>query len=87
MQQRDQFKKVVCEKDGITLIIIPYWWNKTLESVAMTLHHARPDIVLPPTMLRGDVISDQMPTKVHNKGKIYPRKEKNAPKQFNLIGW
>jgi hypothetical protein len=29
---------------GITLITIPYWWDKKFESLAATIHARRPDL-------------------------------------------
>ena len=33
----DRQKKEICEKNGITLIIIPFWWNRFSESLLTTL--------------------------------------------------
>ncbi len=71
VQQRDRSKRSICEAQGITLIVIPYFWNKKMESVANTLHMTRPDIPIPSTLLTGDVILELPPppskgtTKVH----------------------
>jgi len=46
-QQRDKLKKLHCQEEGITLIVIPYWWDKTIDSVIQTIHQLRPDIDLP----------------------------------------
>jgi len=44
VQRRDERKRNICQHDGITLIVIPYWWDKTLESLALTIRNIRPDI-------------------------------------------
>lgn len=44
---RDVNKKELCEKNGITLIEIPYWWNGTKESIQATIHHFRNDLLSP----------------------------------------
>lgn len=44
VRKRDQSKQTICLQEGITLITIPYWWNKTSESVAIAIRNARPDI-------------------------------------------
>jgi len=46
VQKRDIFKNSICKRDGITLIVVPYYWDKTIDSVAQAIRHARPDIVL-----------------------------------------
>ena len=41
VQQRDQEKRKACEKAGITLIEIPYWWDDSIETLAETLKKHR----------------------------------------------
>jgi hypothetical protein len=43
--QRDKAKKELCEREGITLINIPYWWDKASESLAATIFELRPDLI------------------------------------------
>jgi hypothetical protein len=44
-QQLDKQKLWLCKSHGITLIAIPYWWDRTLASLAATVHMHRPDLV------------------------------------------
>eukprot|EP00027_Filamoeba_sp_ATCC50430_P012117 CAMPEP_0168573886 /NCGR_PEP_ID=MMETSP0413-20121227/18779_1 /TAXON_ID=136452 /ORGANISM="Filamoeba nolandi, Strain NC-AS-23-1" /LENGTH=312 /DNA_ID=CAMNT_0008607177 /DNA_START=21 /DNA_END=956 /DNA_ORIENTATION=- len=37
-QQRDADKRDLCKERGITLIEIPFWWDRSIESLAATLH-------------------------------------------------
>jgi hypothetical protein len=30
---------------GLTIIQVPYWWDKTVESISATIHKYRPDII------------------------------------------
>lgn len=60
-QRRDKFKEITCNNDGITLVVIPYWWDQRIESLAHTLHVMRPDVSLPLMLLRGDAIPTQVP--------------------------
>ncbi len=48
---------------------MPYWWDGKLESVAQTLHIARPDLPLPSAVLQGDPVPKEMPLQSHGKGK------------------
>jgi hypothetical protein len=48
-QIRDKQKREACAAAKITLIEIPYWWNKHKESLLATIHQARPDMVAKPT--------------------------------------
>jgi len=41
---RDQERQEICKKLGITLIIIPYWWDETIESLAATITKYVPKI-------------------------------------------
>ncbi len=89
MRQRDALKQTICYRDGITLIVIPFWWNNTIESLARTIHVARPDIEMPSSLLRGDIIpaiAPQQRTKgIH--GKYYPKQYPLVPSSFNASGW
>ena len=44
-QQRDQEKEMKCKEAGITLIHIPYWWNKEKSSLVATIRQYRPDLL------------------------------------------
>ena len=37
-QQRDKEKKLLCNKFGINLIVIPYWWDNTIDSLQDTIN-------------------------------------------------
>ena len=37
-------KKIVCEKNDITLIEVPFWWDSKRSSLVAIIHAARPDI-------------------------------------------
>jgi hypothetical protein len=43
---KDSEKKIICKKHGITLIEVPYWWDRTPESLALAIHQARPELIL-----------------------------------------
>lgn len=42
--ERDIGKATLCRSRGITLIMIPYWWNGERDSLSATLYCARPDV-------------------------------------------
>ncbi len=67
-QHRDNVKQQICYTNGITLIIIPFWWNRKVESVAHSIHTTRPDILLPSHLLTHDIIPTEMPTQRQQKG-------------------
>jgi hypothetical protein len=41
---RDKEKKKLCERYGITLLEIPYTWDRTRESILSALVQRRPDL-------------------------------------------
>ncbi len=61
VQQRDKTKRHICELTGISLLVIPFWWNKKMESVAQAIHAIRPDIEISSHLLKGDIIPTEMP--------------------------
>ena len=44
MNQRDIAKSTFCKEKGITLIEVPYWWDKKYSSLAATVYSQRPDL-------------------------------------------
>lgn len=56
----------MCSSFGISLVIIPFWWNNTIESLAATINKKRPDIEL---VNRSIPIPDEMPMQRPSKGK------------------
>ena len=44
-KKRDKEKKEICKENGITLIEIPYWWDKQLSSLIATIHQQRKDLI------------------------------------------
>lgn len=45
---RDKHKMEQCTLAGVTLIVIPYWWDKTPNSLKATIHAIRPDLLEDP---------------------------------------
>ncbi len=77
-RQRDGDKQHICYNSGITLIVIPFWWNHTMESLTKTIYLARPDILFPDDLLRSDPISPQMPKQVPTAGKCLIHRKSKA---------
>ncbi len=69
VKQRDQLKSDMCRRHGIHLVVIPYWWNKKIESVAHAIKTARPDVIIRSEWLTGDVIPNAPSDKKFEKGK------------------
>ena len=43
---RDQEKKEACQRQNITLIHVPFWWDHKATSLAATIAQHRPDVLL-----------------------------------------
>mmetsp|Transcript_30246 Transcript_30246/g.42497 ORF Transcript_30246/g.42497 Transcript_30246/m.42497 type:complete len:219 (+) Transcript_30246:2-658(+) len=44
-KKRDTEKKEACKSKGITLVDVPYWWNRKMDSLLGTIFAARPDLL------------------------------------------
>lgn len=42
--ERDILKNNLCATQGITLVVIPYWWDGEIASLSATLYQTRPDV-------------------------------------------
>eukprot|EP01027_Heterolobosea_sp_BB2_P011382 GEZU01016563.1.p1 GENE.GEZU01016563.1~~GEZU01016563.1.p1 ORF type:complete len:107 (-),score=30.95 GEZU01016563.1:20-340(-) len=45
-QHRDTEKAAACKRAQITLIIVPYWWDRSVSALASAIRNARPDLQL-----------------------------------------
>jgi hypothetical protein len=45
-QRRDQLKRNFASQFGITVISIPFWWDRSSSSLSSTIQYFRPDINL-----------------------------------------
>jgi len=64
-KQRDQEKRDVLKKAGITHIIIPHWWDGSKDSLIATIHKYRPDLI--PDAGTGQPVPEQMPEKIQKR--------------------
>jgi len=78
VQQRDQSKQEICKSRGISLIVIPFWWDKYLESLSHTIHKYRPDIIPNTKSISGEAIPDSIPFQRPYKVQFYPARIEKA---------
>ena len=43
--QRDEDKQKLCKENGITLFIIPFWWDYKKESLIATIQEKHPELI------------------------------------------
>jgi hypothetical protein len=65
IKERDQLKLDLANHLGITLIIIPCWWDRTAESLIATIKKIRPDAIELTT--KAEPISDEPPANFFEK--------------------
>lgn len=63
-QSRDVEKRAACAEANITLLEVPFWWDKTKESLQSTIHKLRPDVFSKPS--RAPPIPENMPLKIRH---------------------
>ena len=51
-RQRDEEKRKACRENEITLIEVPYWWNKETSTLAATIRKERNDLI--PNSMNGE---------------------------------
>eukprot|EP01114_Cavostelium_apophysatum_P016152 TRINITY_DN4542_c0_g1_i6.p1 TRINITY_DN4542_c0_g1~~TRINITY_DN4542_c0_g1_i6.p1 ORF type:complete len:1067 (+),score=194.96 TRINITY_DN4542_c0_g1_i6:160-3360(+) len=44
VKQNDEFKQTACRNANVTLVIIPYWWNRTKQQLIAMIRQTRPDL-------------------------------------------
>ena len=44
-KEKDEEKRKACKENGITLIEIPYWWDKEKPSLMATICERKPELV------------------------------------------
>jgi hypothetical protein len=71
---------------GITLIPIPFWWDKSPQSLAATIRSIRPDINFTNTSL-GSPIPLGMPHKLQHQFKYVPNASKEWNEKIDPTGW
>lgn len=94
-KEKDEEKRILCREKEITLIEIPYWWDKQKSSLASTIHKERNDLL---TLCHTG--SEPIPVQQLSEGKLLPflfviYKESSIPIMHgiewdgdqNLEGW
>jgi hypothetical protein len=72
---------------GLTLISIPFWWDKSSNSLASTIESARPDIKISASTSKPSSISPYMPIKYQRQIKYTPNVSLDFKGQVDPTGW
>ena len=59
-KQNDLNKIKICQEAGISLIEVPFWWDKRISSLKATIYNKRPDLFKMQPV--GSPIPDSPPT-------------------------
>jgi hypothetical protein len=86
-QLSDSAKAKIAKNDGVTLIPIPFWWDKSPSSLAATIRMYRPDLLQ--EYPQSKPIPSQMPTKLERKFEYQPNvsQEYSDNIAINPTGW
>jgi hypothetical protein len=71
---------------GITLISIPFWWNKSLPSLAATIKNHRADLTEDLKEI-GSPISTEMPLWIKQSSRYKPNAAQKYDEKISPIGW
>jgi hypothetical protein len=72
------------QEEGISLITIPFWWDKSLSSLAATIHQQRPDLV---PSAQGSPIPLEMPKQYQVPTKYSPNVPQKYHDNVDPTGW
>ena len=67
-RSRDEDKRMACSEHGVTLVDIPYWWDKEKSSLVATIRQHRPELLQGER--EGTPISMDPPTHRSSTGKV-----------------
>jgi hypothetical protein len=70
---------------GVTLIAVPFWWDKSLPSLAATIRLYRPDLLEEGP--RGIPISTKIPKQLAQKFQYKPNVGQKYDAQLDPTGW
>jgi hypothetical protein len=85
-QRADQLKMRFATDMGITLIPIPFWWNRTTSSLASTISATRPDLHFG-NLSKDEPISKDMPKQLIKQFKYTPNTSIVYHEGIDPTGW
>jgi hypothetical protein len=86
-KRKDQTKVTFAKNYGITLIQIPFWWDKSGISLASTIRYHRPDINVQVATSNEAVIPSEIPSKHNRPFKYIPNASTEYPDKIDPTDW
>jgi hypothetical protein len=87
-QQADKKKVRYASKAGITLIPIPFWWDKSIPSLVATIKNYRPDLIDSDMVpAKASPIPSSLPAKLPPQLKAKPRGAQEYNDSVDPTGW
>jgi hypothetical protein len=86
-QQNDAVKKEFAHRTGITLIPIPFWWNKSVESLTATIRTHRPDLLQYISASKDQAISTSIPLQHQRRFDYKPSQAVEYDESLDPTGW
>jgi hypothetical protein len=72
---------------GITLVTIPFWWDKSANGLAASIRRKRPDIVFQGVSAHNSTIPSELPSTYQKRFQYIPNKSKALSDQIDPAGW
>jgi hypothetical protein len=84
-QHNDKIKREIAKDEGITLISVPFWWDKNPASLAATIRQIRPDIEV--NFVESFPIPTEVPRRVLMKYQYVPNVAQEYDESIEPEGW
>jgi hypothetical protein len=85
-QRADELKANFAKQIGITVVAIPFWWDKSPHSLAHTIRLQRPDLNIPGLLYKTSIPS-KMPAKFQKRFNYTPNVSKGYSDKVDPTGW
>jgi hypothetical protein len=86
-QLADQIKRKYARAKGITLIPVPFWWDKSSSTLAATIRYYRPDFAFPAIPPAEPRIAVKIPVEANKPFHYIPKFPTDYNEQTDPTGW
>ncbi len=71
-KQKDEEKRGACREKEITLVEVPYWWDKETSSLVAAIHKERKDLI--PHQIDGELVTLMQQNEIYSEEEDSPSK-------------